>query len=305
MKIAVTGTSGQVVTSLVEAAAAMPDIQLVLVGRPDLDLANPSSVRQAILDVKPDIVVSAAACTMVDRAEDERNLAYTINVVGAAAVAEVAATLHVPIIHLSTNYVFSGDAPYPYDEEDEAEPKTVYGYTKLRGERAVASVNPRHIILRTSWLYSPFGHNFVRTMLRIAAERQRIAVVSDQWGNPTSALDLADAILLVATHPIRHHTGIFHVAGTGETNWSGFARYIFEVSRAHGGPFAEVQEIASADYRTRAKRPSNSCLSTDKFDRIFGWRAPIWQSSVVPVVRRIINADYPRFRPKARGKRKA
>lgn len=305
MKIAVTGTSGQMVTSLVEAAAAMPDIQLVAVGRPDLDLANPSSVRQAILDVKPDVVVSAAAYTMVDRAEDERNLAYAINVVGAAAVAEVAATLRVPIIHLSTNYVFSGDEPYPYDEEDEAEPKTVYGYTKLRGERAVASVNPRHIILRTSWLYSPFGHNFVRTILRIAAERQRIVVVSDQWGNPTSALDLADAILLVATHPTRHHTGIFNVAGAGETNWSGFAKYIFEVSRTHGGPFAEVQEIASADYRTRAKRPSNSCLSTDKFDRIFGWRAPVWQSSVVPIVRRIINADYPHFPLKAPGKRKA
>jgi dTDP-4-dehydrorhamnose reductase len=305
MKIVVTGTSGQVVTSLVEAAAGMPNIELITVGRPDFDLADPSSIREAILAAKPEIVVSAAAYTAVDRAEDERSLAYAINVVGAAAVAEVAATLRVPIIHLSTNYVFSGDDPSPYHEEDDAEPKTVYGYTKLRGERAVASVNPRHMILRTSWLYSPFGHNFVRTMLRMAAERQSIAVVSDQWGNPTSTLDLAVAILLVATHPARHYTGIFHVAGTGETNWSGFAKYIFEVSRAYGGPFAEVKDVASADYRTKAKRPYNSCLSTDKFDRVFGWRAPSWQSSVNIVVRRIIDTDYRGFPSKAHGKRKA
>lgn len=142
MKIVVTGTSGQVVTSLVEAAAGMPNIELVTVGRPDFDLADPSSIQEAILAAKPEVVVSAAAYTAVDRAEHERNLAYSLNVVGAAAVAEAAAALRVPIIHLSTNYVFSGDDPYPYHEEDDAEPKTVYGYTKLRGERAVASVNP-------------------------------------------------------------------------------------------------------------------------------------------------------------------
>jgi dTDP-4-dehydrorhamnose reductase len=305
MKIVVTGTGGQVVTSLVEVAASMPNIDLATVGLPEFDLSDPSSIRQAILAEKPEIVVSAAAYTAVDRAEDEQNLAYAINVDGAATVAETAATLHVPIIHLSTNYVFSGEDPYPYHEEDEAEPKTVYGYTKLRSEHAVASINPRHIILRTSWLYSPFGDNFVRTMLRLAAERQTIAVVSDQWGNPTSALDLAVAILFVATHPARHYTGVFHVAGTGEVNWSGFARHIFQVSRTHGGPFSEVKDIVSANYRTRAKRPFNSCLSTDKFDKAFGWRAPPWQASVNTVVRRIIAADYPGFPSKARGKRKA
>ncbi|MBP1862293.1 dTDP-4-dehydrorhamnose reductase [Rhizobium herbae] len=300
MKILVTGKNGQVVTSLVEAAAYMDDIELIAVGRPDFDLADPPSVRQTILAVKPEIVVSAAAYTAVDRAEDERNLAYAVNVTGAAAVAEAAAVLRVPIIHLSTDYVFSGTDPYPYLEDDEAEPKTVYGYTKLRSERAVASVNPRHIILRTSWVYSPFGANFVRTMLRIAAERDSIGVVSDQWGNPTSALDLAAAILLVATHPARHYSGIYHLAGTGETNWSGFARHIFDVSRALGGPFADVEDIRSSDYRTRAKRPANSCLSTDKFERVFGWRAPSWQASVETVVRRIIDRDYPNYSPQPR-----
>ncbi|WP_428425439.1 dTDP-4-dehydrorhamnose reductase [Pararhizobium sp.] len=305
MKILVTGTKGQVVTSLVEAAAIMDDIELVTVGRPDFDLADPSSVRQAILAAKPEIVVSAAAYTAVDRAEDERNLAYAINVTGAAAVAEAAAVLRVPIIHLSTDYVFSGTDPYPYLEDDEAEPKTVYGYTKLRSERAVASVNPRHIILRTSWVYSPFGSNFVKTMLRIGAERESIGVVSDQWGSPTSALDLATAILLIATYPEKHYTGIYHLSGTGETNWSGFARHVFDVSRAHGGPSADVEDILSSDYRTRARRPANSCLSTDKFERVFGWRAPSWQSSVETVVRRIIESDYPNYSPPLHGRHKA
>jgi dTDP-4-dehydrorhamnose reductase len=305
MKILVTGTKGQVVTSLVEAAAAMDEIELITVGRPDFDLADTSTVRQTILAAKPEIVVSAAAYTAVDRAEDERNLAYAINVTGAAAVAEAAAVLRVPIIHLSTDYVFSGTDPYPYLEDDEAEPKTVYGYTKLRSERAVASVNPRHIILRTSWVYSPFGTNFVRTMLRIAAERASVGVVSDQWGNPTSALDLATAILLIATYPEKHYTGIYHLTGTGETNWSGFARHIFDVSRAHGGPSADVEDILSSDYRTRARRPTNSCLSTDKFERVFGWRAPSWQSSVETVVRRMIESEYPNYSPPVHGRHKA
>ncbi|MCV9967063.1 dTDP-4-dehydrorhamnose reductase [Pararhizobium sp. BT-229] len=304
MKILVTGKSGQVVTSLLEVAADMDDIELITVGRPDFDLADPPSVRQAILAAKPEIVVSAAAYTAVDRAEDERNLAYAINVMGAAAVAEAAAALRVPVIHLSTDYVFSGADPYPYLEDDEAEPKTVYGYTKLRSERAVASVNPRHIILRTSWVYSPFGNNFVRTMLRIATERDSIGVVSDQWGNPTSALDLAAAILLVATHTAKY-SGIYHVAGMGETNWSGFARHIFDVSRAHGGPFADVEDILSSDYRTRARRPANSCLSTDKFERVFGWRPPDWQSSVDTVVRHIIDRDYPNYSSPGHDRHKA
>lgn len=295
MKILVTGKNGQVVTSLVEAVADRDDIELVTVGRPDFDLTDPASVKQTILSEKPEIVVSAAAYTAVDRAEDERNLAYAINVTGAATVAEAAAVLRVPVIHLSTDYVFSGTDPYPYLEDDEAEPKTVYGYTKLRGERAVASVNPRHIILRTSWVYSPFGTNFVKTMLRIATERDRIGVVSDQWGNPTSALDLAFAILLIATHPGRHYSGIYHFSGTGETNWSGFATHIFNVSRAHGGPTADVDAILSSNYRTRAKRPAKSCLSSDKFERNFGWRSPDWQSSVETVVQRILRKDYQNY----------
>ena len=291
MKILVTGTHGQLATSLAEAAAGMPGIELVTAGRPTLDLSNPASIQREILAARPNIVVSAAAYTAVDRAEDEQDLAYAVNVIGAAAVAEAAAALRVPVIHISTDYVFSGDAGRPYSEDDETEPKTVYGYTKLRGEHAVAGANPRHIILRTSWVYSPFGTNFVKTMLRLAGERPSISVVADQWGNPTSALDLADAILLVATHPARERSGIYHVAGTGDTNWAGLARSVFEVSKANDGPSADVRDIATADYPTRARRPLNSRLCCAKFEQTFGWRAPPWQESTAAVVRRVLQQD--------------
>lgn len=299
MKILVTGTHGQLATGLVEVATSMPDITLVPVGRPAFDLLDPSSIRRSILGEKPDIVVSAAAYTAVDRAEDERDQAYQVNVVGAACIAEAAATLRVPVIHVSTDYVFSGDASRPYLESDEAAPKTVYGYTKLRGEYAVASANPRHIILRTSWVYSPFGTNFVRTMLRLATERQTIAVVADQWGNPTSALDLAAAIMLVATHPTGDRYGVYHVAGGGDTTWAEFARHVFRASSVHGGPHAEVRDITSAEYRTKAQRPLNSRLSCDKFEGTFGWQAPTWQSSTEAVVQRILETDYPNFSRRA------
>ena len=296
MKILVTGKYGQLATSLAEVADGMPDVTLIRAGRPELDLADPSSIPHAIAAAKPDVVVSAAAYTAVDRAEDEQDLAYRINVVGAAGVAEAAAQLQLPIIHVSTDYVFSGDEPAPYLEDDEAEPRTVYGYTKLRGEHAVACANPKHVILRTSWVYSPFGTNFVRTMLRLAAERRTVNVVADQWGNPTNALDLARAILHVATHSARDRpTGVFHVTGTGETNWAGFARHIFQASRAIGGPAADVCDITSAAYKAKARRPPNSRLSCDKFERTFGWRAPAWQAGTDAVVRRIVEADYRGF----------
>lgn len=292
MRILVTGSRGQVVSSLVELSAARPDIHLAAVGRPALDLTDAASIRRAIAAANPDVVVSAAAYTAVDRAEDDRDTAYQVNVIGAANVAEAAAALHVPVIHISTDYVFSGNAKHPYGEDDEPQPRTVYGYTKLRGEHAVACANPRHFILRTSWVYSPFGANFVKTMLRLACERGTVQVVSDQWGNPTCALDLAAAILQVATHRARDHFGIYHVAGTGETNWADFARHVFAASRAAGGPFAEVLEISSADYRTKAVRPANSRLSCDRFENDFGWRAPPWQVSTDAVVQRILEADH-------------
>ncbi|TIU32042.1 MAG: dTDP-4-dehydrorhamnose reductase, partial [Mesorhizobium sp.] len=189
MRLVVTGRDGQVAASLLEAGQAAAGVEVIAIGRPQLDLARPDTVIEAIAAAKPDIVVSAAAYTAVDQAEDEPDLAFAVNAVGAGKVAQAASRLGVPVIHLSTDYVFDGTKDAAYVETDATAPRSVYGASKLAGEQAVASANPHHLILRTAWVYSPFGKNFVKTMLRLAADRDEIAVVADQWGNPTSALD--------------------------------------------------------------------------------------------------------------------
>ncbi|MDX0456673.1 dTDP-4-dehydrorhamnose reductase [Sinorhizobium medicae] len=291
MKVLATGTTGQVVTCLTEIAVRLGDVELITIGRPEFDLINPVPLREAIVAASPDVVVSAAAYTAVDRAEDEPARARAVNVAGAACVAEAAARLGVPLIHLSTDYVFSGDDPGPRKENDQTRPRTLYGASKLDGEKAVASITPRHVILRTSWVYSPFGTNFVRTILRLAKSREILSVVDDQHGNPTSALDLAAAILEIARSRKGDAFGVYHLAGTGGTNWSDFARHILAVSHLNGGPFATIRGIASADYPTRARRPQDSRLCTDKFEGIFGWCLPPWQDSTKLVVRRLLDPD--------------
>lgn len=292
MKIVVTGREGQLVQSLLERAAQQPNLQVIALGRPELDLTKPETVRSAIEALKPDLVVSAAAYTAVDMAEDEPELAFAVNATGAQAVAEAAKACGAPVIHLSTDYVFAGDTSKPYVETDITGPRSAYGSSKLEGERRVAQANPKHIILRTAWVYSPFGKNFVKTMLKLAETRDALSVVSDQWGNPTSALNIADAIIQIADHlaatPDFSAYGVYHVAGTGDTNWSGFARAIFSESAELGGPTATVTDIATADYPTKAVRPANSRLSTAKFQEVFDWSAPHWQSSLGDVVARLV-----------------
>ncbi|RWL44468.1 MAG: dTDP-4-dehydrorhamnose reductase [Mesorhizobium sp.] len=291
MRLAVTGREGQVAASLVEAARGRDDVEVVAVGRPALDLARPDTVFAALEAARPDIVVSAAAYTAVDQAEDEQGLAFAVNAVGAGKVAEAAARLGVQVIHLSTDYVFDGTKDGAYVETDPTAPLCVYGASKLAGEEAVAAANPRHLILRTAWVYSPFGRNFVKTMLRLAADRDEIAVVADQWGNPTSALDIADAILHAAARLRDDRNfaafGVYHLVGEGETNWSGFARHILDTSRALGGPHATVCDIATSDYPTRARRPANSRLSSARFQGVFGWAAPQWRESTERMVHRL------------------
>ena len=199
------------------------------------------------------------------------------------------------MIHLSTDYVFDGAKDSAYVETDASAPLGVYGASNLAGEKAVAAANPRHLILRTAWVYSPFGRNFVKTMLRLAADRDEISVVADQWGNPTSALDIADAVVHAAAMLQGDSNfaayGVYHLAGSGETNWSGFARQIMDTSRASGGPHARVRDIATSDYPTRAKRPANSRLSSVKFAATFGWTAPAWRESTEKVVRRLMGGE--------------
>ena len=293
MRLLVTGREGQVVTSLLERAAADPSVEIVTAGRPDLDLSRPETVRGHVARLRPDIVVSAAAYTAVDQAEDEPDLAMAVDGVAPGILAGEAAALDIPVIHLSTDYVFSGDKYGAYLETDETGPQGVYGATKLAGERAVAAANPRHVILRTAWIYSPFGKNFVKTMLRLATDRDVVSVVADQVGNPTSAHDIADGILAVASalRADDARFGVYHLAGTGATSWAGFAAHVFDVSRGLGGPSAEVKEIATSDYPTKARRPANSRLSTAKLEAAFGWQAPGWRESCHSVVCRLLGKN--------------
>ncbi len=319
MRIAVTGREGQVAQALVEIGAA-EGVEVVLVGRPALDLADPASVLPALEQARPDLVVSAAAYTAVDKAESEPDLAYAVNATGAGAVAAAAARLGVPVLHLSTDYVFDGASPRPYREDDPTGPLGVYGRSKLDGERAVAAANPRHVILRTAWVYAPFGANFVRTMLRVAASRDEVGVVADQRGCPTSALDIARALVAIArvaaepsgadvtttaleaalggeafagavlpASPVPTDLwGVFHLTGRGEAVWADVAEAIFARSAVLGGPTARVKRIATADYPTPARRPANSRLDGGKLTRVYGVTLPDWHPSLEACVTRLL-----------------
>lgn len=295
LRIAVTGRQGQVVQSLIERGAALGQT-IVPVGRPELDLVtgDGAAVLDALRQARPDAIVSAAAHTAVDKAESEPDLAFAINATAAGHIAAAAAVLDVPLVHLSTDYVFAGDSPRPYREDDATGPTGVYGRSKLAGEAAVLAAWPNSAILRTAWVYSPFGGNFVKTMLRLAESRERLGVVADQHGNPTSALDIADGVLAVlanlAASPDPALRGVFHMTGSGETSWAGFARAIFAESARRGGPSAEVDPITTQDYPTPARRPANSRLDCGKLAAAHGVRLPDWPQSTAAVIARLLAA---------------
>ena len=283
MRILVTGRDGQVARSLAERAPG--GAELIFAARPELDLADPGTIERTVEAAAPDIIVSAAAYTAVDKAEDEPELAMRINGEAPGVLAQAARRVGARIVHLSTDYVFAGDAAGAYVETDPVGPIGVYGRSKLAGEEAVRASGADHVILRTAWVYSPFGSNFVKTMLRLAADRDKVNVVEDQWGCPTSALDIADA---VAAAVGAWKNGTYHFAGSGETNWAVFARAIFIESAARGGPCAEVAGIPSSAYPTRATRPANSRLDSGLFTRTFGYASPQWQASLAEVVGRLV-----------------
>jgi len=291
MRIAVTGKSGQVVTALIERGnAAGHDV--VALGRPEMDLSAPESIAGVLEAAAPDVVVSAAAYTAVDKAESEADLAHAINGAGAGAVARAANTLKVPVIQVSTDYVFDGALDRPYVETDLTSPTGVYGASKLAGEQAVLAEHGNDAaILRVAWVYSPFGGNFVETMLRLAACRDEVSVVADQVGNPTSALDIADGILTVATNLVTSDDpalrGVFHMTARGETNWAEFAETVFAMAAVVGGPSATVRPIATVDYPTTATRPANSRLNCARIASVHGVTLPEWQSALANVVSRL------------------
>lgn len=289
----VTGREGQVVRSLLE-TAAVANLQIEAVGRPHLDLtASEEAIFETIKAATPDVIVNAAAYTQVDRAEAEADLAFAVNEEGARSVARAARRLDVPLIHLSTDYVFDGTKSAPYSEDDLPDPATVYGASKLAGEQAVLMEQPNSAVLRTAWVYSPFGANFVRTMLRLAAQRNEIGVVSDQIGNPTSASDIALGVIAVARNLVQKddpdHRGVFHMTAAGEASWAELAEQVFATSAKAGGPSASVRRIATADYPTAARRPANSRLDCEKLARAHDVRLPAWKISVRSVVQRVLD----------------
>jgi dTDP-4-dehydrorhamnose reductase len=295
LRIAVTGREGQVARSLVETARGRDDVVVIPLGRPALDLARPETVAAAITAAAPDVVISAAAYTAVDKAESERDLAFAVNAAGAGAVAAAARDVGAAVLHLSTDYVFDGTKQAPYREDDATGPTGVYGASKLAGEVAVAAANPRHVILRTAWVYAPFGANFARTMLRLAADEARgdLTVVDDQLGCPTYAPDIAAALLAIAPMVAGElwndrFAGVTHLAGPDAVTWCAFARAIMAGAAARGHRALPVAAIGTSAYPTPARRPANSRLDTTRFNHVFGARLPPLTASLDDCLDRLI-----------------
>ena len=289
VRILVTGREGQVARSLAERGGRH---ELIFAARPVFDLSDSHSIARAIESARPNLVISAAAYTAVDQAEDEPELAMAINGEAPGHIGRAAASVGAPVLHLSTDYVFDGSGERAWREDDATGPIGVYGRTKLAGEEALAASGAAYAIVRTAWVYSPFGNNFVKTMLRLAESRDSLNVVDDQYGNPTSALDIADALLAVADRwagaPGHRQNAVYHFAGTGSTSWDDFARAIFDSSRKRGGPTCEVSGISSSEHPTKAQRPSNSRLDSVKFADTFGHIAPRWQDSLDETLARLV-----------------
>jgi dTDP-4-dehydrorhamnose reductase len=288
------GAEGQIARSLREAASKNKDFVLGWGARPNLDIQRPDLVRRALADFSPDLVINPAAYTAVDLAESEPDLAFAINDKGAGIVAAAAHALNAPIIHLSTDYVFDGNKEKRYDEADAVAPQGIYGRSKLAGEQAVAAANPRHIILRTSWVYAPFGANFVRAILKLAADRDRLRVVDDQIGCPTYAPDVANAILAIARKISTsgwqaHYGGVTHLAGPDEVTWCSFARRILQASETKRDRFVAVDAITTADYPTPAKRPANSRLCSDRLASVFDVHLPPLEQSLEECIERLFS----------------
>ena len=252
-------------------------------GRNDVDLADTAAVGACVRSVRPRLVVNAAAYTAVDRAEDEPATAFALNRDGPAALAEACAALDLPLVHVSTEYVFDGTKPAPYVETDPKAPLNVYGRSKAEGEGAVLARHPAAAVVRTSWVYAPNGANFVRTMLRLAATRDEVAVVDDQHGRPTAAHDLAAACwaagqALLDREPAA--AGLLHYAGEGDASWADVAEAAFARWARHGHPTPAVRRIPSAQFPTRAARPRNSRLATGKIENVLGVRPVAWREAL-------------------------
>ncbi|WP_126446669.1 dTDP-4-dehydrorhamnose reductase [Sulfuricystis multivorans] len=298
MKILLTGKNGQVGFELARALAPLAEI--IAVGHAECDLAKPAAIRRLIAQVKPQIIVNPAAYTAVDKAEAEPDLAQAINGDAPGILGEEAKRLGALVVHYSTDYVFDGRKNGCYSEDDAPDPLNVYGQTKLAGERALIASGARHLIFRVSWVFGAHGANFAKTMLRLAAERDSLKVVADQFGAPTSAALIADVTAQILGQYIRacrpasadFAYGLYHLVAAGRTSWHEYAQEVVRWARAAGQPLRlrpeDVQAITTADYPLPAARPANSCLDTTKLRETFGLVLPDWREGLHHVLAQII-----------------
>lgn len=291
LNVLIAGRGGQVARAL---AGSVPvnSVNAICLGRPELDIRDAGSIARAVEAAAPDLVINAAAYTAVDQAETEQDEARLVNAAGAGALAKAAADCGAAILHLSTDYVFNGEKRSPYVETDPVDPLGAYGRSKLEGEQAVAAANSHSVILRTAWVYSPWGKNFAKTMLRVAEARDELSVVHDQQGNPTSAADIAAALWGIACqyadNPASLVSGAFRMTAAGEGSWAEFAEEIFAISAAVGGPSAHVKRITTAEYPTPTRRPANSRLDCFQLRAVYGIELPDWRQSTRNVVEELV-----------------
>ena len=276
IRVLVFGQTGQVATEL--ARQATPDMAMTCLGRDRADLSDPAACAAVIAASDADVVINAAAYTAVDRAETEEALATTINGTSPGAMARACAARGIPFLHISTDYVFDGSGTRPWQPDDATGPLGAYGRSKLTGEEAVRAAGGPHAILRTSWVFSAHGANFVKTMLRLGAEREKLTIVADQVGGPTAAADIAAALLTMARafHAGHGTTGTYHFSGAPDVSWADFAREIFVVS----GLSSRVEDIPTSAYPTPARRPANSRMDVTALTLAYGIERPDWRDSL-------------------------
>jgi dTDP-4-dehydrorhamnose reductase len=284
MRVLVLGAHGQVGHCLAQAIWPV-GFQVVGATRAEADLLQPLSLDAAIARVAPDLIINAAAYTAVDKAEADRDTAFAVNDVAVGHLGQACARLAIPLLHISTDYVFAGDGNTPYSETDAVGPIGVYGASKAAGEDRLRSVLADHIILRTSWVYGVHGNNFIKTMRRLGHDRDTVSVVADQHGAPTSAFDIADALIGIADHirsadATRQAWGTYHFAGAGDTTWHGLAEHVFADLERRTGRRPTCTAITTADYPTPALRPANSRLACAKYDATFTFQRKPWRESV-------------------------
>jgi dTDP-4-dehydrorhamnose reductase len=291
-KILLTGVNGQVGHALQKAFLKEASSANVIVSldRSQLDLTDQSAIRRAVQTIQPDLIINPAAYTAVDKAESEPELAYAINAIAPQVLAEEALKVGARLIHFSTDYVYAGNKIGAYVEDDVTQPLSVYGKSKLAGEDAIRSVGLQHLIFRTSWVYGAYGKNFLNTILRLAAERDELRIVADQFGAPTSSTSIANAVLSVLGHWHNALAGTYHLVNAGQTSWHGFAVAIVEeynrIQIAHGLPLLKaspenIHAITTQDYPTPAVRPANSCLDCSKLENDFSARLPDWHAALI------------------------